>query len=146
VVQDLESDGRTSLDVGGNTIELTPEELDVRIEGRTGFALAREGAYGVALDVDLTDDLVHEGIAREVIRGIQELRKNAGLSVEDRIELWLQTDAETVEDGLKKHEDLIASEVLALSLTQAAAPEGVESEVLGLDQGEVVASLRRSRA
>ena len=146
VVQELESQGRTSVDVNGKAVELSPEELDVRIEGRTGFSLAREGAYGVALDVDLSDELIHEGIAREVIRGVQELRKNAGLSVEDRIDLWLQSDAEMIVEALKAHEKLIASEVLAVSLSPSAAPDGTESEGLELDQGAVVASLRRARA
>jgi isoleucyl-tRNA synthetase len=146
VVQELEASGRTSLPVDGQSIELTPEELDVRVEGRTGFSLAREGAYGVALDVDLNDELVHEGIAREVIRGVQELRKSAGLSVEDRIELWLRSDSDSVRDALAAHERLITSEVLAVSLEGDGRPDDAASEVLSLDQGEVVASLRRSRA
>jgi isoleucyl-tRNA synthetase len=146
IVQALETEGKASIDANGETIELSSEELDVRIEGRSGFSLAREGAYGVALDVDLTDELINEGIAREVIRGVQEFRKTAGLSVEDRIDLWLQTDSETVSGALRAHGSLIAAEVLARSLENGTPPEDIDTEVLSLDQGEVAAALRRARA
>ena len=94
LVASIEGTGSAELSVDGGMVTLTGDELDIRIEGREGFSLAREGAYGVALDLDITPELLDEGVAREVVRAIQDLRKSSGLAVEDRIELWLDWDSE----------------------------------------------------
>jgi isoleucyl-tRNA synthetase len=145
LVTQLENDGKARVTVDGETIELTPDELDVRVEGREGFSLARDGAYGVALDVEISEDLLHEGIAREVIRAVQELRKSAGLSVEDRIQLWLSTEDEVLVSALEKHGDIIASEVLATTLDLASPTvDGVTREEIVLEQGTVEAGLQQA--
>ena len=108
--------------------------------------MAREGAYGVALDVDLSAELIAEGVAREVIRGVQELRKTAGLSVEDRIDLWLDTDSDVLAEALRSHTKLISSEVLATSSSIGDAPGDAAREQVTLDQGTVSAALKVSSA
>jgi len=124
-------------------VSLSADELDVRIEGREGFSLAREGAYGVALDLELDGELIAEGIAREVVRAVQELRKSSGLAVSDRIELWLESEDEAVTEALEQHRDAIASEVLAttVNVNEHSLPEAQETE-LALDQGAVRVVLR----
>jgi isoleucyl-tRNA synthetase len=145
LVTTLENTGSAHVDLDGEMVELTRDELDVRVEGRAGFSLAREGAYGVALDVEIGDDLLSEGIAREVIRGVQELRKTAGLSVEDRIRLRLATSDEVIAGALRTHADLIATEVLATSLEwDGNVPGDAAREEIKLDQGTVVAALERA--
>jgi isoleucyl-tRNA synthetase len=147
LVAALEGDGRARVKVDGETIELTPTDLDVRVEGRAGFSLAREGPYGVALDVEITPELEAEGIAREVVRAVQELRKTAGLAVEDRIELWLDSESPKTRAALGAHEDLIAGEVLAVvtHLGSDPAPDAARHE-LSLGRGVASLALRRARA
>jgi isoleucyl-tRNA synthetase len=111
IVSTLESGGNLPLEMDGEVVELSPDDLDVRVEGREGFALAQDGPYGVALDVEIDDELRAEGLAREIVRAVQDLRKSSGLAVEDRIELWLASDPARA--ALETHEDYIATEVLA---------------------------------
>jgi isoleucyl-tRNA synthetase len=145
LVSALEADGKVSVDVGGAAEDLTAEDLDVRIEGREGFSLAREGAYGVALDLDITEELRAEGIAREVVRSVQDLRKSTGLAVEDRIELWLTWDSNEGGAAVREHATWIAEEVLAVATELGADPPG-DVAVDHVDIGEhhrVVIGLRR---
>ena len=144
LVQELESSGSVSLSVGRSTVTLTAEELDVRVEGRSGFALAQDGPYGVALDVELTPELISEGIAREVVRAVQDLRKSSGLSVEDRIELWTSGEDGAVADALRAHSDYIAGEVLATALhVGEAAPSDADADTVAVDHGRATIALRK---
>ncbi len=144
LVATLEKEGRAFVAVDGAEVELTPEELDVRIEGRPGFSLAREGPYGVALDLDITPELRAEGVAREVIRGVQDLRKTAGLAVEDRIELSLSTDDDSIAEALKAHLEYVSSEVLATTthLDEETAGDAAAT-IIEVDGGVVTAKLQR---
>jgi isoleucyl-tRNA synthetase len=145
LVAALENEGRASVSLDGEAIELAPEELDVRVEGRPGFSLAREGPYGVALDLDLTPELVAGGVAREVVREVQELRKTSGLAVEDRIELWLSTTDESVLRAVTEHLDYISSEVLATTAHVGEEPDaGAASATIEVDGGVVTAALKKS--
>jgi isoleucyl-tRNA synthetase len=124
IVSSVEQDGSTELTIGDQTVTLTADDLDIRVEGREGFSLAREGAYGVALDLDITPELLDEGIAREVVRSIQDLRKTSGLAVEDRIELWLDWDSEEHGRALEAHAETISEEVLATTTHMGDSPAG----------------------
>ena len=140
LVAALESDGVAHLDVDGEQVTLSADDVDVRVEGRPGFSLAQDGPYGVALDVEITEELRAEGMAREVVRAVQDLRKNSGLAVEDRIELWIDTDAD---EPLRVHERLLATETLATQVTWAA-PVDVASDELHVDGVRVAIGLRKS--
>jgi isoleucyl-tRNA synthetase len=144
IVGDVERTGNAVIPLDGEDIELGPDDLDIRIEGREGFSLAREGAYGVALDLEIDDDLRAEGVAREVIRGIQDLRKSSGLAVEDRVELWLTWDGD-LEAALRTHQGSIAAEVLATSLTLGVDPVGdCDTDRIELDGGAVGVGLKKA--
>jgi isoleucyl-tRNA synthetase len=145
IVVDIEGTGKTTIDVGGETVELSRDDLDIRVEGRSGFALAQEGHYGVALDLDLSPELVAEGIAREVVRGVQDLRKASGLAVEDRIELFMTSDDPDVAAALNAHRDAIAAEVLATTtMVNEGDSEGMSADEIALDQGRVKVALKKS--
>jgi isoleucyl-tRNA synthetase len=143
LTESLERTGEAAVDLDGEQVSLSADELDVRIEGREGFSLAREGAYGVALDLDLDAELIAEGIARELVRAIQELRKSSGLAVSDRIELWLSSEADDFAGALRQHRDAIAAEVLAttVKVNELPAQDAKETELV-LDQGAVSIALR----
>jgi isoleucyl-tRNA synthetase len=108
----LEAGGRVTVDLPGGPVELGPGDVELRVKGQPGFAVSREGGEVVALDLTLTDELRLRGLAREVVRHLQDLRKAAGLEVSDRIDLWL-----TGLDQLAPHLDQIAREVLAVEVT-----------------------------
>ena len=116
VVREIEAGRPARLSLDGTEVELTADDLDVRVAGRESFSLAQDGPHGVALDLDLDDELVDEGVAREVVRAVQDLRKTSGLEVEDRIELWLVADQRALGRALERHSDYVASEVLAVSI------------------------------
>ncbi|HQZ91255.1 MAG TPA: isoleucine--tRNA ligase [Thermomicrobiales bacterium] len=109
---------------GGEAYSLTPDELLVDVREREGFNVAEEGDLLVALDTTLTRELIHEGLARDFIRGVQDARKEAGLRVEDTIRLAWQTESGTeVAQAIDRHLEDIAAETLA----REAAPGWVEA-------------------
>ena len=117
----LRADGVASVELGGERVELTPEEVIITETPREGWAVANEAGATVALDLHITPELRLAGIARDAIRQVQEARKNSGLDVADRIVLrWTATDDATVE-ALTAHAGLIADEVLATDFASGEA-------------------------
>ncbi len=113
-------DGRTvGISIDGHDHELTSDDLQLVLQPLDGYQVERDGAHAVALDLGLDDALRREGLARDVVRAIQNTRKEAGLEVSDRIALTLDGDAEVL-DAVRAHEDYIAGEVLATSVDYAA--------------------------
>ncbi len=121
-------------DVSVGGVALLPGEFELRLlpqDQSTSRALPGEDAI-VVLDVAVTADLEAEGVARDVVRLVQEARRTAGLDVRDRIALGLSVPA-TARRAVERHQDLIAAEVLAtsLELTDEAGPGGVAAELAG---------------
>jgi isoleucyl-tRNA synthetase len=112
----LHADGSASVMVEGVAIELSLDELIVTETPTLGWAVASDSGVSVALDLELSDELRSAGLAREVVRFIQDTRKNSGLEITDRIELWWQADGEDLESALRDHRATIAAEVLAVSV------------------------------
>ena len=120
----LKAGEKVHINVGGTEHSLGEEDLLVAMQPLDGYQLEREGSHAVALDLNLDEDLLLEGLAREVVHAVQAARKNAGLEVEDRIVLQLGGD-ERVQQAIDAHREWIAAEVLATSLTAAEAGEEV---------------------
>jgi isoleucyl-tRNA synthetase len=118
--------GVASVPVDGSLVELSAEELVVTETPLSGWAVASAGGETVALDLQLTPALVRAGLVREYVRIVQEQRKNSGLDVSDRIEMWWQADdpAAEVAVALRGSAETIAAEVLAVSFAEdtPAAP------------------------
>jgi isoleucyl-tRNA synthetase len=104
-------------------LEIQPDEVEVHVEAHAGLAIAAEGVYVAALHTALTPALVREGLAREFVRRIQDLRKQAELEVADRIRLYV-TATPDLWSALRLHRDYIMGETLALELEAAEPPEG----------------------
>jgi isoleucyl-tRNA synthetase len=136
--------GTVSLETGAGTIEIERDDLDVRIHPKGHTAFAAEGHYAVIIDLDMTDELVAEGIAREVVRTVQDLRKNAGLAVEDRIELWLEPSGDAASRAVEVHTDFIAAETLATTTHKGSAEDGDVAGEVTLDEGYVKVALKRA--
>ncbi|MEU2365409.1 isoleucine--tRNA ligase [Streptomyces noursei] len=116
-------DGTASVEVDGETVALTPEEVIITETPREGWSVASDAGATVALDLEITPELRRAGLARDAIRLIQEARKNSGLDVADRIALrWTAADDE-VRTALADHTALISDEVLATDFA-AGEPDG----------------------
>jgi isoleucyl-tRNA synthetase len=110
----------------GETVTLTPEDVEVRATSHDQFALARDGGYAVALDTALDEELRLEGLARELARRLNDLRKASGLEIADRIRVDLWADG-TLRDAADRHREWIKGEVLAKEFDLADTP-GSDSE------------------
>ena len=113
----MRSAGEVSVTVDGAPVLLGPDEVIVTQTPRSGWTVATEGGETVALEVAITPELRREGLAREVIRLVQDGRKSDGLHVSDRIRLWWQTADPELAAALTEHASLIASEVLAVEFS-----------------------------
>jgi isoleucyl-tRNA synthetase len=100
-----------------------PEEVEVKALAREGFAVAEEGPYVAALVTELTPELVQEGLAREFVRRVQDLRKSADLDVADRINLYVEASP-ALQSALEAYREYVSVETLASSLTFGPAAEG----------------------
>jgi isoleucyl-tRNA synthetase len=109
-------DGKSvALQVGGETFELLPDEVEVRATAREGYAVANDGATLAALVTELNEDLILEGMAREVVRRVQDLRKTAGLEISDRIQVTY-TATPTLAKAIETYRDYICAETLTVKL------------------------------
>ena len=108
--------------VDGETYEVLPDEVEVKALAKEGFAVAEEGPYVAALVTELTSELVEEGLAREFVRRVQDLRKSAGLEVADRIELFVDASA-GLKSAIEAHRDYITAETLTSNLVLVGPPE-----------------------
>jgi isoleucyl-tRNA synthetase len=129
LAESLRSAGSAVVEVDGEPVTLGPDEVIVTETPKSGWAVATEGGETVALDLTITPELRREGLAREIIRLIQDARKNAGLDVSDRIELWWSAADDEVSAALTGHGGAIAAEVLATS-RHTGAPAGAEGDSL----------------
>jgi isoleucyl-tRNA synthetase len=127
--------------VAGQQIELGPDALLIETESAQGFACAEEGGYLVGLDTRLDDSLRREGLAREVIRAVQDARKQAGLEVADRIALHVEGDA-GVTAAVEEHRSYIMAETLA-SEWKPLSSDGVF--VTELDEPEFRCTIRLAK-
>ncbi|MFL5802240.1 MAG: isoleucine--tRNA ligase [Roseiflexaceae bacterium] len=118
----------------GQMIELLPEELLVETTSPAGYAVAEDAGVLVALDTTLTPELIEEGLARELVRNIQDARKSAGFDIADRIAVYLggADDGDGVEKVIQQWGDYIRAETLADDLLLAAPPAGAHTETLDL--------------
>jgi len=107
-----------TVEAGGETLEFGPEDVLVETSSAEGFACAEEGGYLVALDTRLDDALVREGLARELVRTVQDARKQAGLEVSDRIALAI-SGTPGVEEALAEYRDYVMHETLAVEWAPA---------------------------
>jgi isoleucyl-tRNA synthetase len=125
----------------GSSIVIGPGDVALSQDVRAGYGVATEGGVTVALELDVTRELRREGVARELVRMIQDARKDAGLDVTDRIDLAVETSDEPAE-ALAAHREEIAEETLASEL-RTGGVDGFR-QASELDGVPVVVTLRRA--
>ena len=118
-------------------LPILQEELNVK-----SVDWASDGEFTVSLDTSISPELAREGLSREIVRYVQQARKNAGLDVDDRIELALTTDDKTVQEAIKEHKTYITDETLAVTLRETL-PTGAYSEEKKLDGANITLQLKK---
>jgi len=119
-IAQFERDGSWELKLDGAAHRITTDEVEIISEDIPGWLVANEGKLTVALDITVTEELLHEGIAREFVNRIQNIRKESGFEVTDKIRVVIE-DLPFVSAAVRKHSDYIASQTLALEVTLAPA-------------------------
>ncbi len=137
--------GSFAVDIDGEVVTLGPDDVEIRAEQHEDLTLAQDGPHAVALDLTLDDDLRAEGLAREIIRAINDRRKANGFALADRITVELRSTARIV-DAASRHGEWIAAEVLATGYstrdeTLEGAPDAmIDGEPIWLDLHRVGSS------
>ena len=111
-MKELRGNGVLKLDINGNDVELTEEDLLIETAQTEGYVSESDGDTSVVLDTNLTPELIEEGFVREIISKIQTMRKEAGFEVMDKIKVYAHGN-DKIQEVMKAHEDEIKSEVLA---------------------------------
>ena len=140
-IANFENTGQLHLTIDGQTVDLTREDIEIYSEDIPGWQVASEDGITVALDIHLDDDLIAEGTARELVNRIQNLRKNSGLNVTDRILVAIE-EKPVVETAIEKYGEYIKDETLAdgieivrngSSSHQLSAVEWLEGDSIGIE-------------
>lgn len=124
-IAELETNGKLTLDLNGTPVEIEAGEVEIFSEDIPGWVVANEGTLTVALDTVVTDELRREGIARELVSKIQNIRKSSGFEITDKINITLSKNAQT-DDAINEYNTYICNQVLANSLQLADNVEGTE--------------------
>ncbi len=127
-IHQFEKNNGTHLNIDGVDVELTLEDALIATQDIPGWTVTSQDDLTVALDMTITDELMQEGLAREIVNRVQNLRKTGGFEVTDRIELIIEKNEKT-DAAVEKFGDYICNETLA-TITQVDALEGVEAEEL----------------
>ncbi len=123
--------------------EILPEEVEVHAQAKVGFSVANEGAYLAALDTELTPELVREGLAREFVRRVQDLRKTANLDVSDRIRIFV-TATPGLKEAIEANREYVTAETLTVDLKYAPPPEGAATAADIFDAEKLTVGLERA--
>ena len=122
-IAQIEQAVETELEIDGERIKVTTADFEITSDDMPGWLVATEGKLTVALDITVTDELRAEGVARELINRIQNIRKDADFAVTDKIRVEIESK-ELVASALAHYADYIASQTLAVEVKGAAAPAG----------------------
>ncbi|WP_045689354.1 isoleucine--tRNA ligase [Hymenobacter sp. AT01-02] len=137
-ISTLEKTGQLAVEVDGEAFTLAPDDVEIRTQDLPGWLVATDGPLTVALDVTLTEELRQEGVARELVNRLQNLRKDSGLEVQDRIRVTLGQQPE-LQAAVQSFGDYIREEVQALALN--FAPDVNGGSVLEFDEYNVPVQL-----
>jgi isoleucyl-tRNA synthetase len=127
-INTLEKSGNLTIPVAGQTAEIRLDDVEIFSEDIPGWLVANEGKLTVALDITVTEELKKEGIARELVNRIQNIRKSNDYEITDKIRVTIQFDPH-VNEAVEEFKQYIANQVLANSVTLACISEGTELDM-----------------
>ncbi len=122
LLQEMRSNGHVKIDVGGEDVTLDEQDIQIRLQAEPGWAAAQGDACVVVLNTELTDELLREGLVRDLVRLIQEERKQAACQYTDRIVIRIETGAEELRQAIQEHRDYLMQETLANELRLEPVP------------------------
>jgi isoleucyl-tRNA synthetase len=128
----LAEGGEIGIAIDGADHSLGPDDITLALQPLEGYEVEAEAGHAVALQLELDDELRREGLAREIVHAVQNARKDAGLEITDRIALTLAGDPDLLA-AAQTHQDYLANEVLATSVSYADSPNGVVAKIDGRD-------------
>jgi len=140
-ISQLEEKGKYDLDVEGETIEILPTDVEILSKEIPGYKVAIDGNITVALDIELSDNLKEEGIAREVISKLQNLRKETNLEVTDKIKVILEPH-DYIKNSISNYKTYICTEILATEM-ELAMPNLAPAEI-EVDEHKIKVSITKS--
>ena len=131
LLAELTATGKVTLDIGGEKVELDSEGIQVRLQAKPGWAAAQGSGCVVVLATELTPELLAEGLARDVVRLIQDRRKDIGLDFTDRIEIGIVGATPALQKAIADNLDYISGETLAVRIAFEAVlkAEGIQLEI-----------------
>ncbi len=138
-ISQLEKEGKFELSVLGQVAEILIDDVEIISEDIPGWLVANEGKLTVALDITVTDDLRKEGIARELVNRIQNIRKSNGYEITDKIRVVIQSD-ERINEAVNEFKEYIANQVLANNVMLDNLTEGTE---LDLDEIKLLVRIEK---
>ena len=130
-IAEIETNAETTLELNGEKVVVTAADFEITSEDMPGWLVASEGKLTVALDITITDELRREGVARELVNRIQNIRKDSGFEVTDKIRVEIEAN-ELTTPAIESFADYIAQQTLAVEVKASAAPQGefvVDSDI-----------------
>jgi isoleucyl-tRNA synthetase len=135
-IQKIEKENAFKIRIGGDIVQLSLEDVEISFEDIPGWSVVSEGNITVALDITITEELKKEGIARDVVNRVQNLRKDMGLEVQDKIRITVQKKDELIDAALLSNKEYICRETQALSLD--LADKVTDGKVVEMDDHELI--------
>jgi isoleucyl-tRNA synthetase len=142
-ILEFEKNGSYQVKLNGENVTLTLEDVEIISEDIPGWLVANEGTITVALDVNITEALRQEGVARELINRIQNIRKESGFDVTDRIHVTMEKH-ELINDAVATHTNYIGSQTLADNIELIDKLENNNSKRIDIDE-DVYINIRVTR-
>jgi isoleucyl-tRNA synthetase len=130
-IAEIEANDETTLELNGQQVVVTAADFEITSEDMPGWLVASEGKLTVALDITITEELKREGVARELVNRIQNIRKESGFEVTDKIRVEIEA-TELAAPAIESFADYIAQQTLAVEVKASAAPAGdyvIDSEI-----------------
>jgi isoleucyl-tRNA synthetase len=140
-IQQLETNKVYNIVIGAMEYPISVEDVEILSEDIPGWLVATSGRLSVALDITLTPELINEGMAREMVNRIQQIRKNKDFEVTDHIHVRIQPD-DTIKDAVHQFKDYICTEILADSL-EFDASLGEGSEIVDIEDRNILISIEK---
>jgi len=139
-IRSLETNGQFVLRIP-EPVTVTPEDVELSFEDIPGWSVASEGTITVALDITVTDELRSEGIARDVVNRVQNLRKDMGLEVQDKIRITVQKVDDLINSALESNKEYICQETQAVSLD--LAENVADGRMVEMDEHQLILKIER---
>lgn len=124
----LQSAGHFQLDLEGDTLQLEDDDIEVRLQAKSGWTAAQGKYCVVVLSTELTSDLIREGLARDLVRLIQDVRKKRDCQFTDRISVYIETSNSELLVAIEENKDYIVRETLAEEIVVGAIPPSIECD------------------